>query len=125
MRFVVSPTRLNSSDIFLFHKTTRRELYDKEWQHYAETTGADEVIYLNERGELAEGSRTTIFVEQNGRLLTPALSSGLLAGTLRAELIASGRASEAALTLDDLEAAHAVYLGNSVRGLVRGKRIWR
>ena len=125
MCFVVSPTRLNSSDIFLFHKTTRRELYDKEWQHYAETTGADEVIYLNDRGELAEGSRTTIFVEKNGCLLTPALSSGLLAGTLRTELMASGRASEAVLTLDDLEAADAVYLGNSVRGLVRGERIGR
>ncbi len=125
MRFVVSPTRLNSADIFLFHKTTRRELYDKEWQHYSETAGADEVIYLNERGELAEGSRTTIFIEKDGRLLTPALISGLLAGTLRAELMASGRAKEAVLGLDDLKAADAVYLGNSVRGLVRAKPIGR
>jgi para-aminobenzoate synthetase/4-amino-4-deoxychorismate lyase len=125
MRFVVSPTVLNSADIFLFHKTTRRELYDREWQHYSETAGADEVIYFNERGELTEGSRTTIFVEEDGRLLTPALSSGLLAGTLRAELIASERVREAVLTLDDLGAADAVYLGNSVRGLVRGERIGR
>ena len=94
MRFVLSPTRLNSADIFLFHKTTRRELYDREWQHYSESAGADEVIYLNERGELAEGSRTTIFLEKDGQLLTPALSSGLLAGTLRADLLASGRAHE-------------------------------
>jgi para-aminobenzoate synthetase/4-amino-4-deoxychorismate lyase len=119
MRFVVSDTRLNSADIFLFHKTTRRELYDREWQHYAERLGADEVVYLNERGELAEGSRTTIFLERDGRLLTPALVSGLLPGTLRAELIAEGRAVEAVLTLEDLQSADAVYLGNSVRGLVR------
>jgi para-aminobenzoate synthetase/4-amino-4-deoxychorismate lyase len=119
MRFAVSDTRLDSADIFLFHKTTRRELYDKEWQHYAETFGADEVVYLNERGELAEGSRTTIFLERDGRLLTPALVSGLLPGTLRAELIAEGRAVEAVLTLADLKSADAVYLGNSVRGLVR------
>jgi para-aminobenzoate synthetase/4-amino-4-deoxychorismate lyase len=123
MRYVVSPTRLNSADIFLFHKTTRRELYDREWQHYSETAGADEVIYLNERGQLAEGSRTTIFLEKEGRLLTPALGSGLLAGTLRAELIASGRAKEAVLGLDDLKSADAVYLGNSVRGLVRAQQI--
>ena len=122
MRYVVSPTRLNSADIFLFHKTTRRELYDREWQHYSER-GADEVIYLNERGELAEGSRTTIFLEKDGRLLTPALGSGLLPGTLRAELIASGRAKEAVLGLDDLKSADAVYLGNSVRGLVRAEQI--
>lgn len=117
-RFVVSETRLNSADIFLFHKTTRRELYDREWQHYSDSVGADEVVYLNEKDELCEGSRTTIFLERDGRLLTPALSAGLLPGTLRAELIAEARATEAVLTLGDLESADAVYLGNSVRGLV-------
>ena len=119
MRYVVSPTRLDSTNAFLFHKTTRRELYDREWQHYAATAGADEVLYLNERGELAEGSRTNVFVERGGRLLTPPLSSGLLPGVLRAELLASGRVEEAVLTLDDLRAADAVYVGNSVRGLVK------
>ena len=74
MRYVVSPTRLDSSDAFLFHKTTRRELYDQEWKHYSDTVGADEVIYLNERGELAEGSRTNIFVDRgDGILVTPPL----------------------------------------------------
>jgi len=119
MRFVVSKTPLDSTDIFLFHKTTRRELYDREWQHYSDSVGAEEVLYLNERAELAEGSRTTIFVERDGRLLTPPLASGLLPGTLRAELIAEGRAIEAILRLQDLRMADTVYLGNSVRGLVR------
>ena len=123
MRFVVSETALDRADIFLYHKTTGRELYDQEWQKYSETTGAEEVIYLNERGELAEGSRTTIFLERNGRLETPALSSGLLPGTLRSELVAQGRAVEAVLTLKDLKSADAVFLGNSVRGLVRAVRI--
>jgi para-aminobenzoate synthetase/4-amino-4-deoxychorismate lyase len=123
MRFVVSESILDSSDVFLFHKTTRRELYDQEWQKHSETMGADEVIYVNERGELAEGSRTTIFLERNGRLETPVLSSGLLPGTLRAELIAQGRAVEAVLTLEDLGSADAIFLGNSVRGLVRAAPI--
>jgi para-aminobenzoate synthetase/4-amino-4-deoxychorismate lyase len=123
MRFAVSGTRVDSSDLFLFHKTTRRDLYDREWQEYAERLGTDEVIYLNERGELAEGSRTTIFLQRDGRLLTPALNSGLLPGTLRAELIAEGKAVEAVLTLADLRSAEAVYLGNSVRGLVRAEEI--
>jgi len=119
MRFVVSDTRVDSADIFLFHKTTRRELYDREWQAFNASVGADEVIYVNERGELTEGSRTSIFLERDGRLLTPALASGLLPGTLRAELIAQGRAVEAVLTLEDIQAADAIFLGNSVRGLVR------
>ncbi len=102
MRYAVSETILDSSNPFLFHKTTRRELYDTEWQLYSEKLKSDEVIYLNERGELAEGSRTNIFVERNGKLLTPPLSSGLLPGVLRRDLIASGRAEEAVLRLEDL-----------------------
>ncbi len=122
MRFVVSPSRLSTAPTCSsIHKTTRRELYDREWQHYGERRGTDEVIYLNERGELAEGSRTTIFVERDGKLLTPPLSAGLLPGTLRADLLASGRAVEARLTLDDLAAADAFWLGNSVRGLIRAE----
>ena len=123
MRYVISDTRLDSTNAFLFHKTTRRDLYDREWQHYADTQGSDEVLYLNERGEVAEGSRTNVFIEKNGRLLTPPLSSGLLPGVLRAELIAQGRAHEAVLTLDDLAGADAVFVGNSVRGLVKAEAL--
>lgn len=119
MRYVISDTRLSVDNPFLYHKTTRRELYDTEWQAAHETRGADEVIYLNEAGELAEGSRTTIFIKKDGKLLTPPLEAGLLPGTLRAELLATGGAEEARLTMTDLDTADAVYLGNSVRGLVR------
>jgi para-aminobenzoate synthetase/4-amino-4-deoxychorismate lyase len=121
MRYVISDTRLNSADLFLYHKTTRRELYDREWKHYADTLAADEVIYLNENGELAEGSRTTIFVERGGKLLTPRLSAGVLPGTLRAALIDEGRAIEARLTIQDLNGPDEIYLGNSVRGLTRAE----
>lgn len=121
MRYVVSDSRLNSSDLFLYHKTTRRELYDREWKHYADTLGADEVIYLNEVGELAEGSRTSIFIARDGKLLTPRLAAGVLPGTLRAALLDEGRAEEARLTIQDLNGAAEIYLGNSVRGLVRAE----
>jgi para-aminobenzoate synthetase/4-amino-4-deoxychorismate lyase len=123
MRYAVSASRVDSNDLFLFHKTTRRELYDRERPEYAARLGVDEVIYLNERGELTEGSFTNIFIERDGTLLTPPLSAGLLPGTLRAELIAEGRVRESILTLDDLAAADAVYLGNSVRGLVVATRV--
>jgi len=121
MRYVISDTRLNSTDLFLYHKTTRRELYDREWKHYADTLAADEVIYLNEHGELAEGSRMTIFIERDGKLLTPRLAAGVLPGTLRAALIDEGRAVEARLTVQDLNGPDKIYLGNSVRGLVRAE----
>jgi para-aminobenzoate synthetase/4-amino-4-deoxychorismate lyase len=121
MRYVISDTRLDSTNAFLFHKTTRRELYDREWQHYAETVKSDEVLYFNERGELAEGSRTNVFIKRGGKLMTPPLSSGLLPGVLRSALIQSGEVEEAVLTADDLESADEVYVGNSVRGLVKAE----
>jgi para-aminobenzoate synthetase/4-amino-4-deoxychorismate lyase len=81
------------------------------------------VLFLNLRGELTEGTRTNLFLEKDGRLFTPALRCGLLPGTLREELLDLpwAAASEAVLTEVDLKEADRVYLGNSVRGLVRSE----
>ncbi len=88
-------------------------------------TGCDEVVFLNSKGELTEGTRTNLFVELDGRLFTPALACGLLPGTLREELLDLPRAaaSEAILTPQDLLALDRIYLGNSVRGLIRAELI--
>jgi len=120
-RFSIAPQRLDSQSLWLKHKTTNRAFYDEPRVAAHAASGVDEVLFLNERDELTEGSITNLFVERDGRLLTPALSSGLLPGTLRAELIAHGKAEEAVLHLDDLEQADAIWLGNSVRGLMRAQ----
>ncbi len=123
MKVVVSPTTLDRKNPFLFHKTTRRELYDREWEEFSEKVGSDEVIYFNEQGHLCEGSRTNVFVERNGKLLTPPLEDGLLPGTFRASLLAEGKACEATLTREDFERVlrgdGTLFVGNSVRGLVK------
>lgn len=108
----------DAADPFLFHKTTRREFYDATRKRIAAETGCDEVLFANREGFLTEGSFTTLFIERNGRLLTPALRHGLLPGTLRAALLETGRAVEADLRIEDLQEA-TLYLGNSVRGLIR------
>jgi para-aminobenzoate synthetase/4-amino-4-deoxychorismate lyase len=118
LRFMLADDRMDSGDPLLRHKTTRRAIYDKPREEAAKFFGADEVIFRNERGELTEGSFTNIFIERGGMLLTPALSCGLLPGTLREQLLAEGRAHEAVLTPRDLSSADRIYLGNSVRGLV-------
>ncbi len=120
-RFAVPPERLDSASIWLAHKTTNRAFYDAPRERAHERHALNEVVFLNERDELTEGSFTNLFIEKSGNLLTPALSSGLLPGTLRAELIAQGRAEERVLTLADLASADAIYLGNSVRGLIRAE----
>ncbi len=115
--YAVSPQRTDSRDKLLRHKTNWRELYESE----VKRLGSDEVVFVNERGEITEGARSNIFVARGGVLLTPPSETGLLAGCLRAELIADGRAREALLTPDDL--LGEVYFGNSLRGLIAGKRI--
>lgn len=117
-RFRIADERQDSENPLLYHKTTRRAFHDEPRKRAAERFAVDEVVFLNERGELTEGSITSLFVERDGVLLTPALGCGLLPGTLRAELLATGRAREAILTPDDLRHADAVFLGNGVRGLM-------
>ena len=125
LTFVISALRVDSSDPFVYHKTTRRDLFDREFERHRKATGCDEVVFLNERGEVTEGSRTNLFVERRGVLLTPPVRCGLLAGTLRQDIIeeSSLTVEERVLTLADLEAAERIYLGNSVRGLMPARRL--
>lgn len=122
-KVIVAGERLDSTSPFLAHKTTNRSFYDEPRIRAHEAHGVDEVVFCNEKGELTEGSITSLFIERDGVLLTPPLSAGLLPGTLRAELIASGKAREARLFPADLESASRFFLGNSVRGLIPGRLI--
>jgi branched-subunit amino acid aminotransferase/4-amino-4-deoxychorismate lyase len=115
--YAISPERTDSSDLFLRHKTSWRDLYENE----AKRLGTDEAIFLNGRGEITEGARSNIFVSRDDILLTPPLEAGVLDGRLRAELIAQGKAREARLTPGDLTGE--VYFGNSLRGLIPAKRV--
>jgi para-aminobenzoate synthetase/4-amino-4-deoxychorismate lyase len=104
---------VESSDPFLYHKTSRRNSYDGQLRAHP---GCYDVIFLNERDEVTEGSYTTVVISLNGELLTPALDCGLLPGVLRAELIDIGAVREAVLMREDLQAADTIWLVNSVRG---------
>ena len=119
----ISPYRTRSNDPLLRHKTTKRDLYNSELAR-ARAEGFDEVLFLNQRGELAEGAISTLFVRLNGELLTPPLTSGVLPGVLRRHILATdSTARENTLTLADLAAAEAIYLGNSLRGLRQVTRL--
>jgi len=99
-------------------KTTSRSFYDGERHRIQATTNADEIIFQNLDGQICEGAFTSIFIEKDGKLFTPKLSCGLLAGVLREEMIETKQAFEAILTLDDLKTADAIFVGNSLRGLM-------
>ncbi|MFZ2972801.1 MAG: aminodeoxychorismate synthase component I [Ferribacterium limneticum] len=108
---------IDSRDVLRRHKTTVRPLYDAALCSLSADSPVFDQVFLNERGEVAEGARTNIFVECEGVLLTPPLASGALPGVLRASLLAAGQAREAVLWPEDLAAGF--WLGNALRGLVR------
>lgn len=117
----LSETRLRADDPWLQVKTTERTLYDTVRAKLP--GGADEVLFLNESGELCEGTITNLFVDLGEGLLTSPLTCGLLPGVLRAELLKTGRAREERLRPADLNRAKAIYVGNSLRGLIPARMI--
>lgn len=117
VRLLLSRARLDSADLFLRHKTTHRARYDAAWRE-AEAVGAFDQIFLNERDELCEGARSTLFVHLDGGWWTPPRSSGLLPGVARQILLDSGLCQERQLVLGDLSAANMVAVANSLRGVL-------
>jgi 4-amino-4-deoxychorismate lyase len=102
----------------LRHKTSRRQVYTHARSEHL-ITQADEVLMANERAEICEGTITNVFADfGDGVLVTPRLDCGLLPGVLRGELLDEGRAREAIYSFDDLKSAKAIYVGNSLRGLI-------
>ena len=118
-RVTISTVGVSSRDPFVRHKTTHRGWRDKELQK-ARADGFDEVIFLNERGEVTEGAITNLFVEAAGRLLTSPAACGLLEGIRRRRVLAdrSLRASERVLYPEDLRTCRRILLTNSVRGVM-------
>ncbi len=116
-RVRLSAQRVLSSNRFLYHKTTRREMYNEELAA-ARAAQCDDALFFNERGELTEGAVHNVFVVNGALWRTPAIACGVLPGTYRASILKNRRdVREDVLTLDDLVRADAIYLCNSVRGL--------
>ena len=108
----LAPFPVDSNDVFLYHKTTHREVYDRV---RATRPDCDDVILWNERGEITESTVANIVLDMNGALLTPPQSAGLLAGCFRAHLLETGATREAVLRKEDIARARELFLINSVR----------
>ena len=114
-RVALATAPISSQDIFLFHKTTRRDVYAAA---EAGRPGADTVILWNEHGEITEATRFNVVAEIDGERVTPPLDCGLLAGVMRAELLESGAITERRITVAELRAAPRLWVINAVRGWV-------
>ncbi len=107
---------VHSQNQMIFHKTTDRKFYQQELSKH----DSYDVIFVNENGDLTEGTFNNIFVKQGNILYTPPLEAGVLNGTLRQSLLndPSILLEEKRLIPADLHDVEKIYLGNSVRGLV-------
>ena len=104
---------VDPSDVFLYHKTSSRSVYDRAQARFG---NVDDVILVNPEGEVTETTIGNLAVEIQGSWWTPPVASGLLPGTYRAELIAKGRLAERAITIAQLKSATRLARVNALRG---------
>lgn len=116
--FAAAP--VDSVEPLLRHKTTWRPWYEGVLERHPDCL---DVLFCNERGEVTEGTMFNLVVEKDGRLVTPPVASGLLAGALRGELLACGVLHEAVLFRAEVAGARRLWLINSVRGWRRVRLI--
>ena len=109
-RVVFADAPIDSGDVFLYHKTTNRRVYDA-----AKRPDADDVILWNADRQVTETTIANIVAEIGGRKLTPPVECGLLPGTFRAQLLDDRLIEEAVITIDQIPEATGLWLVNSVR----------
>ncbi|MEM8917346.1 MAG: aminodeoxychorismate synthase component I [Pseudomonadota bacterium] len=114
VRCQLVPLQADAADYRLHHKTSDRRVYAANGLE-----AGVHPVFVNADGHVTEGAIWNVFVERDGKLLTPPLQRGLLPGILRRELLEEGRAAETDLRAEDL--ADGFWLGNSVRGLVAAR----
>ncbi|MCB9135731.1 MAG: aminodeoxychorismate synthase component I [Anaerolineales bacterium] len=113
LRVTLAATPVSSADVFLYHKTTHRAVYEAA---RAACPGYEEVLLWNERGEVTEFTASNVVVRLEGAWFTPPVTCGLLGGTLRGELLAQGTVTERVIPREQVMGAEAVWVVNSVRG---------
>jgi para-aminobenzoate synthetase/4-amino-4-deoxychorismate lyase len=111
-------TPIDADNLFLYHKTTRRWWYDAALEGVAQGRWYD-LIYYNTHQQLTEGGRSNLFIKRDGVLYTPPRQCGLLTGTFREDLLRRGQCVERIINRSELSRDTELYMGNSVRGLVR------
>ncbi len=111
-RVALAQHPIDSGDVFLYHKTSRRANYEAA---RAACPDCDDVILWNERGEITESCTANVVIDLGGALVTPPVECGLLGGTFCDWLLAQGQITEHVITIEMLRAARRIHLINSVR----------
>ncbi|MET1011388.1 MAG: aminodeoxychorismate synthase component I [Actinomycetota bacterium] len=113
VRVAIDDVAQDPSDVFLFHKTSRRDRYEAARRRHPDV---DDVLLVNDRREITESTIANVAARIEGRWLTPPLEAGLLAGIGRAVALEQGRVGEGTVTIDDARAAEELALISDARG---------
>jgi para-aminobenzoate synthetase/4-amino-4-deoxychorismate lyase len=111
LRVGLAATPIDPTDPFLYHKTTHRVQQERD-----RSPAYDEIVLWNPDKEITEAMTANIVADLDGRAVTPPAACGLLAGTMRAELLAAGEIHEERISVGRLLGARRLWLINSVRG---------
>lgn len=114
VKCILATLPVDSKNPFLFHKTTHREVYE---QANAELSKEQfSVLLWNEKQQITEFTIGNVIVEKDGRFFTPPIGCGLLAGTLRQQLLDQQKIEEKIILKDELHEYDAIWFINGVRG---------
>jgi para-aminobenzoate synthetase/4-amino-4-deoxychorismate lyase len=113
LRVKLADQPVDSGDVFLFHKTTHREFYERARLNRPD---CDDVLLYNKKAELTESTIANVVLKLDNELVTPPASCDLLAGTFRASLLDQGIIKERVIRCEELGQCTKLYLINSVQG---------
>ena len=113
LRVALAARPIDPAYPFFFHKTTRRAMLEEQ-----RLAGYDDTVLWNPDRDITETIIANIVVERGDRRVTPPVECGLLAGTMRAELLARDEISEERISVDQFLRAPRFWLINSVRGWI-------
>jgi para-aminobenzoate synthetase/4-amino-4-deoxychorismate lyase len=113
VRVATDDVAQDPSDVFLFHKTSRRDRYDAARRRHPDM---DDVLLVNDRREITESTIANVVARIEGRWITPPLEAGLLAGIGRAVALEEGRVVEGTVTIADARTAEELALISDARG---------
>ena len=111
LRVALAVAPIDPADPFFFHKTTRRGMLEAQ-----RLAGYDDTVLWNPNRDITETIIANIVVDRGDRRVTPPVACGLLAGTMRAELLARREISEERISVDEFLRAPRFWLIDSVRG---------
>ncbi|MCL5027773.1 MAG: aminodeoxychorismate synthase component I [Bacteroidetes bacterium] len=125
VKIVISDKKVSSQNRFQYFKTTNRKLYNDEYDKYSKE-GFFDVLFFNEKDQLAEGAITNIFIKKKNKWLTPSLDCGILPGVYRKYFICKNQPHiiETQITYEDLLNSEEIILTNSLRGKLKVSQLF-